>query len=222
MSNDRHRPAAAPDPLPPHPFGPTEFAKAINVSRETLARLEIYAALLIKWQKAINLVGPKTINDLWRRHFLDSAQLLTLAPKTARRFVDLGSGAGFPGLVLSILGAPEVHLIESDTKKCTFLSEVVRATEAQAQIHRARIEALPSLQADVITARALAPLPQLLTWAQHHRRENTVFLFLKGQDIEVELTEATKSWKLEFEQFRSHSDPRGSVLRITKAEQKSA
>ena len=133
-------------------FGPEAFAAACDVSRETLARLELYAELLGRWNRAINLVGKRTLDDLWRRHFLDSAQLLPLLPPLDGRprvLADLGSGAGFPGRVLAILGAVLVHLVESDLKKATFLREVARATGAPASVHAARIESLDGLTADV-------------------------------------------------------------------------
>lgn len=196
-------------------FGAAEFSAATNVSRETLARLETYADLLRKWQAAINLVGPATLPDLWRRHMLDSWQLLDLLPPGCRTLVDLGSGAGFPGLVLAILGVPAVHLIESDTRKCAFMAEVARATGVTVQLHRTRIEAAPPVAADAVTARALAPLDRLLDWATRFRTAGTTLLFLKGQDVERELTEATISWKLDLERIASRSDPRGCVLRIT-------
>ena len=112
----------------PEPLAAAGFAAAINVSRETIERLERYAALLIKWNKTVNLVGRSTIADLWRRHMLDSAQLFPYLPKSAGRLVDFGSGAGFPGLVLAIMGAPDVHLVEANARKCAFLREAARVT----------------------------------------------------------------------------------------------
>ncbi len=130
---------------------PEEFAQQANVSRETLARLERYAELLEKWNRRINLVGRGTIDDLWRRHMLDSAQLLPLIPDSAESLVDLGSGAGFPGLVLAICGVENVHLIESDRKKSAFLREVARETAAPVTIHNKRIEEIESFQVDIDT-----------------------------------------------------------------------
>ncbi|HYG84692.1 MAG TPA: 16S rRNA (guanine(527)-N(7))-methyltransferase RsmG [Azospirillum sp.] len=191
------------------------FQKATNVSRETLERLAVYESLLAKWQKTINLVGPKTLNDTWGRHFLDSAQLFPLLPESTRTLVDLGSGAGFPGLVLAILGVPEVHLIESDVRKAAFLREAARATGAPATVHNKRIEAVSGLQADVVTARALAPLKDLLDWAFPLIGERGVALFLKGQNVEDELTDTTKYWKMQTERFDSITDPTGSILRMS-------
>jgi 16S rRNA (guanine527-N7)-methyltransferase len=190
------------------------FQKATGVSRETRERLEAYAALLIRWQKAINLVGPKTLPDLWRRHMLDSAQLRPLVPEQTRRLVDLGSGAGFPGLVLAIMGVEGVHLIESDARKATFLREAARVTGTAITIHAARIETIEGLPADVVTARAYAPLDKLLQGAARFWTHNSLGLFLKGQDIDVELTTAAKCWRFTAERLPSRSDPSGVVLRV--------
>ncbi len=198
----------------PTALTPEGFAAEVNVSRETLARLRLYAGLLEKWQKAINLVGRSTLPDLWRRHMLDSAQLQALAPPAATTWVDLGSGAGFPGLVLAILGVGTVHLIESDSRKCTFLREVARQTATAVAIHNCRIEAVAPFRADVITARALAPLGQLLDWGSRFAGADTIGLFLKGQDAENELTLAAKSWTIPVERLPSRSDPSGTVLRV--------
>ena len=195
-------------------MSPEDFAAATGVSRETLDRLETYAALLRKWQPAINLVGATTLPDLWRRHFLDSAQLLALAPPNARVWADLGSGAGFPGLVLAILGIAEMHLVESDARKCVFLQEVARATGTRVTIHRGRIEAIPAFVADVITARALAPFSQLIQWSRRYATESSVGLFLKGQDIDRELTESARYGIVALDRFPSQSDAAGVVLRV--------
>ncbi|PWC52598.1 16S rRNA (guanine(527)-N(7))-methyltransferase RsmG [Azospirillum sp. TSO22-1] len=191
------------------------FRKATGVSRETLERLTVYEALLRKWQKTINLVGPKTLDDAWSRHFLDSAQLYPLLPESTKVLVDLGSGAGFPGLVLAILGVPEVHLIESDVRKGAFLREAARATGAAVTVHSKRIEAVQGLQADVLTARALAPLADLLDWGARFLTADGVALFLKGQNVEDELTDSTKYWKMRTERFDSVTDPSGSILRLS-------
>lgn len=155
------------------------------VSRETRERLDIYAGLLRKWQRSINLVGPRTIGDLWNRHFTDSAQLLPLIPSaetpTTRVLVDFGSGAGFPGLVLAILGAGEVHLIESDQRKATFLREVARATGTPVTVHAKRIEQVAPFPADVVSARALAPLNDLLGFAAPFLRPDSLCLWLNSR-----------------------------------------
>ncbi len=193
-------------------MSPEDFRKATGVSRETLKRLDAYAALLVKWQARINLVGPDTIVDLWRRHFLDSAQVFPILPQTIHRLVDMGCGAGFPGLVLAVMGAPDVHLIESDSRKCAFLREVARVTGAAITIHNKRIEAVASLGADVVTARALAPLDKLFGWAEHHLLPGGHAIFLKGRGVDDELTLAGKEWNITSERIPSLSDPSGIIL----------
>jgi 16S rRNA (guanine527-N7)-methyltransferase len=180
---------------------PEDFAEAFKVPRETIHRLERYAALLAHWQKSTNLVAPSTLPGLWRRHFADSAQIRGLAPE-ARLWLDLGSGAGFPGLVVAILqtGQPgfRMHLVESDKKKCAFLAEVARETKAPVDIHAMRIEELGEsahrLRPDVVSARALAPLPRLLELAAPFFAPRTRGLFLKGREAESEIEAANMTW----------------------------
>ena len=186
----------------------------MSVSRETHDRLQAYVGLLKSWNRRINLVGRNTIGDVWRRHILDSAQLFNLIPQQARILVDLGSGAGLPGLILAIMGVPQVHLIESDGRKISFLREALRVTETQAVIHPTRIDRVLPFAADVITARALAPLPQLLLLSEHFRGPNTKSLFLKGRMVEDELTEARKTWHMQIYCQPSLTDPSGSILRL--------
>jgi 16S rRNA (guanine527-N7)-methyltransferase len=198
----------------PAALGPEGFASETGVSRETLERLRTYADLLAKWTARIDLVAPSTLPDLWRRHMLDSAQLSPLIPAEARRLVDLGSGGGFPGLVLAILGAPDVHLVESDQRKCAFLREVARATATPVTVHAARIEAVPALGADVVTARALAPVDRLLGWAVPHLAPDGFCLFLKGARSDDELTAAAGTWTMAADPLPSRSDPSGRILRL--------
>jgi 16S rRNA (guanine527-N7)-methyltransferase len=180
-----------------------------------LDRLEGFAALLVKWQKAINLVAPDSIPDLWRRHMLDSASLFPLIPATARVLVDLGSGAGFPGLVLAIMGVPEVHLVESDTRKCAFLSEGARLfAPGRVTVHRVRIEAAPPIAADVVTARALTELPKLLAYTALFLKPDGICLFPKGRRVEDELTLAKQTWTMEVERVANPADLSGIILRI--------
>jgi 16S rRNA (guanine527-N7)-methyltransferase len=181
--------------------GPTDFAEAFRVPRETIHRLTRFAELLAHWRKRTNLVAPSTLPTLWSRHFADSAQLTTLAPN-ARLWLDLGSGAGFPGLVIAILktGTPDfrMHLVESNRKKCAFLAEVARATKAPVDIHAMRIEDLAEsanrLAPDVVSARALAPLPRLFEMAAPFFTADTRGLFLKGHEAEAEVDEARREW----------------------------
>ena len=197
-----------------NPMTPSEFAAIANVSRETTARLELYAAMLEKWNRSINLVGRGTVEDLWRRHMLDSAQLLPLIPAETTSLVDFGSGAGFPGLVLAICGVKNTHLIESNRKKCTFLREVARETGAPVTIHNERVEEIESFQADIITSRALAPLSKLLDMAGPFMTKHSILLFLKGKHADWELTDAAKEWKMRVDQIPSHTDPEGLILRL--------
>lgn len=196
-------------------FDAAAFQAETGVSRETLDRLAAYEATLRKWQPKINLVGPSTLPDAWRRHFLDSAQLFPLIPESARVLVDLGSGAGFPGLVLAILGVPEVHLVESDARKCAFLREAARAADLKVTVHNKRIEAVIGIEADVVTARALAPLTDLLAWAHPFIGNRGVAVFPKGQNVAEELTDTTKYWKMRTERFDSRTDPTGTILRVS-------
>ena len=190
------------------------FAEIVPVSRETLARLEAFAELLIRWSARINLVGRDTIADLWRRHILDSAQLRAFVPARARSMIDLGSGAGFPGLVLAILGVPGVELVEADSRKCAFLREAVRVTEAGAMTRPCRIEAVPPHPVDVVTARACSPLDRLLGLAEWFLAADSECLFLKGERVEEELILARKRWTITMSACQSRSDPRGVVLRL--------
>jgi 16S rRNA (guanine527-N7)-methyltransferase len=186
-----------------------------GVSRETRERLNTYADLLRKWQRSINLVGPRTLDNLWNRHFTDSAQLLPLIPPNARVLVDFGSGAGFPGLVLAILGVSEVHLIESDQRKSAFLREVARATGTPITVHAKRIEQVAPFPADVVSARALAPLADLLGFAAPFLRSDSLCLFPKGQMAEDELTTASKIWNMNVDRIQSVTDPSATILRVS-------
>ncbi len=191
------------------------FFAEIAVSRETADKLRAYADLLRKWQPRINLVGPATIPDLWRRHFLDSAQILPHLPSGP--VLDLGSGAGFPGLVLAILrgeGSAPIHLAESDGRKGAFLREAARITGAPARILTSRIETLKPFEISAITARALAPVATLLTLAEPFLTQAPKCLFLKGEKLEDELTEAGKDWKMTIDRIPSVSDPNGFILSL--------
>ncbi|MCH8181734.1 MAG: 16S rRNA (guanine(527)-N(7))-methyltransferase RsmG [Proteobacteria bacterium] len=199
-------------------YGPEEFRDELGVSAEELERLQEFVALLTRWLKRVNLISRNSLADIWRRHILDSAQLLQYAPPTARRWADLGSGAGFPGLVTAILGAPDQHLIESDGRKYAFLVEAVRATQVEVTLHHARIEDLEPLSADVVTARALAPLTDLLPHASRHGSGRHTCLLPKGRNAAIELRDAAKSWSLTYRCFPSLSHPEGRVLAIQAAQ----
>ena len=178
--------------------------------------------MLVRWSARINLVGNTTLGDLWRRHFLDSAQLLPYVPAGAQSLVDLGSGAGFPGLVLAISGVPGVELIEADSRKCAFLREAARIAGASVTIRNARIEAVPPHVADVVTARGVAPLDRLLVLAQRFIGPDTVCLFPKGERAAQELTAARQAWTMDATCHDSRSDSRGVILclrRVARREQ---
>jgi 16S rRNA (guanine527-N7)-methyltransferase len=198
----------------PTPLTPADCGRLLGVSRETLPRLEAYVALLETWNPRINLVSAASLGDVWRRHILDSGQLLRHLPPGARVVVDLGSGAGLPGLILAILGVPEVHLIESDQRKAVFLREAARVAGASVTVHAQRIEAVAPFPADVVTARALAPLTQLLEWSAPFLREGTVCLFLKGAGVADELTAARQKWIMHTQTLASLSDDKGHILRL--------
>lgn len=195
-------------------YGPEAFQKDTGVSRETLDRLRAYADLLLVWNKKINLIGPSTAPDLWTRHMLDSAQLFPLIPAGVHTLVDLGSGAGFPGLVLGIMGIPGITLIESDQRKCAFLREAARIAGASVTVLAKRIEDITPFPADVITARALAPVAELLEWSAPFLTKSSLCIFPKGQNVEVELTDTHKRWKITVDQRVSRTDPRGTILCI--------
>lgn len=198
-----------------HSFsGPDAVQVAFDVSRETLGRLKSYTELLIKWNARINLVSPDSIPTLWARHIADSAQLFRFIPRNAPNLLDVGSGAGFPGLVLAILGAPNVHLVESDQRKVAFLREAARVADTPVSIHAARIEQVAPFTAGVITARALAPLSKLLEWTAPFHGPETLCLFLKGQAVEAELTDATKQWTMDVDRQPSVTDPTGTILAL--------
>ena len=199
-------------------FGPEEFAASALVSRETLARLKAYAGLLVEWNARHNLVSTASLEDVWRRHFWDSAQLAHLLPETAKSLVDLGSGAGFPGLVLAEIfrdRALQVVLYEATAKKCRFLAEIAARLKLDLEIRNVRIADAKPEPFDVVVARACAPLAELLPYAQRFWGPGTIALLLKGQNVEVELTQARKSWRIGENRHPSRSDPSGTILEIT-------
>jgi 16S rRNA (guanine527-N7)-methyltransferase len=198
-------------------FGPEEFAAVSGVSRETLSRLKVYAAMLGEWNARHNLVSKASMPELWCRHFWDSAQLVALIPPAATSLLDLGSGAGFPGLVLAEMlreRAMRIVLYESTQKKCRFLETVAARLKSRVEIRCSRIEEAVPEPFDVITARACKPLPALLAYAQRFWSPHTVGLFLKGQTVGGELTQARKSWRMDVQRHPSRSDPTGVILAL--------
>lgn len=208
---------AAPAP-PEAPFGAAAFAAATGATEGQLATLSYFSSRLAEANARMNLVGPSAMPEFWRRHAFDSAQLLQIEP-AARVWADLGAGAGFPGVVLAILlkGAPgaRVHLVESMAKRCGFLREMVQACDLPAEVHHLRAEDWrPPRDLEVVTARACAPLPRLLEFAWPAFRVRARGVFLKGKDVERELTEARRTWRFDAELIPSLSDPSGRIVRI--------
>lgn len=201
--------------------GPEDFVAAFDVSRETLDRLTLLHDLVLRWNRRINLVARGGEADLWSRHLADSAQLWRLRPPAVRRWADLGAGAGFPGLVVAALAAADapgaqIDLVESDARKAVFLSEAARILElaATVTVHAARAEALAPLGADVVSARALAPLERLLDLALRHRAPDGVGLFPKGASVHKEIEAAAVRWRFEHELHRSVTDPDAAIVEV--------
>ncbi len=198
-------------------FGPADLQYTENVSRETLARLKAFVDVLADWNARHNLVSAQSLAGVWRRHILDSAQLLPYIPQEAQSLVDLGSGAGFPGLVLALLLEDRpcrVVLYEATRKKCEFLQAAAARTGARVEVRHARIEEAEPEPFDVVTARAVAPLDKLLAYAHVFQGPRTLNLFLKGQSVGAELTLAHKSWSMAVTEHPSRSDPSGVILAI--------
>lgn len=196
------------------PLTPTGFAAAHHVSRETLERLQAYVDLLLRWNTRINLVSAATLSDPWRRHVEDSAQLAPDVGNIEGCLADLGTGAGLPGLVLAILGRPDVVLVEADQRKCAFLREAARVTGTPVRVLQARMEQAEPLGAAVVTARACAPLDRLLGHAERHLLPTGVAIFLKGRAVEQELAEAAGRWRFHAQRRPSVTDPEACVLRL--------
>ena len=189
------------------------FQSSVDVSRETMERLDVYADLLSRWTKRINLIAPSTLSDLWQRHFLDSAQLCKFA--TNDPWLDVGSGGGFPGAIVAIM-CPEtpVTLVESDQRKATFLRTVSRETGAGFTVHAKRIESLVPQQAGRLSARALASLPDLLAVAARHLSPQGKAVFMKGATVQAEIDEALEHWSFDCETYPSKTDASAVVLSI--------
>jgi 16S rRNA (guanine527-N7)-methyltransferase len=196
------------------------------ISRETLVRLDRFVELVLEWQGHTNLIAASTEAVLWTRHIADSLQLLALAPE-ARTWIDLGSGAGFPGLIIACALAErsgtKVHLVESIQKKARFLTEAAHVTDAPVEVHAERISDFirhaPD-NVDVVTARALAPLGKIIKEAHPLLKRGATGLFLKGQDVDAELTQASKCWSITADLVPSRTDPRSRIVVISKVESK--
>jgi 16S rRNA (guanine527-N7)-methyltransferase len=199
--------------------GPEAFCAARSVSRETLDRLRLFDTLLRRWTARVNLIAAATVDQVWTRHILDSAQLFDLSPANGH-WVDLGSGGGFPGLVIAIIAAAErpslaTTLVESDLRKGAFLATVARETGLRTSILTERIESLPDLQADVLSARALAPLPRLLDLSARHMKPGATALFPKGARHDAEIRDALANWRFSYKKHPSLTDPSATILALT-------
>jgi 16S rRNA (guanine(527)-N(7))-methyltransferase RsmG len=198
------------------PLSLSDFRRLTGVSRETADRLEAYSDLLERWQRRINLVSTASLGDRWRRHFLDAAQLVPLIAGPPRRIADIGSGAGFPGLVLALMGAGPVDLIESDGRKCAFLSEAVRITGAPARvIHGRAEEATLDAPAEVITARGFGPIERILDVTEPIAGPETIYLLPRGRNASERLTDSSKQTNMRIERYASITEPGGVILRLT-------
>lgn len=202
--------------------------QASNVSRETAGKLDLLATELVRWQAIKNLVGPATLSDIWQRHIADSLQLTALAPGPGT-WLDIGSGGGFPGLVVAILrtdqGLGTTHLVESNGRKCAFLRHITRLTQVDARVHETRIEDFVAGLTEpvhVVSARAVAPLEKLLTWTNGLLRKGTLGIFPKGQDVDKELRIAATSWDFEAELRPSLTDRDGRIVLVRMSSQPGA
>jgi 16S rRNA (guanine527-N7)-methyltransferase len=204
---------------------PTERVLAVveqlHVSRESWLRIEQFIELLLRWQQSINLISPASIPLIWERHVLDSLQILPLIPLNTQTVADLGSGSGFPALPLAIASGLEFHLYESNNKKAAFLREAMRVTECMGAVHPQRLEGkIPTggyPQVQLVTARALSSLTDLLTLAEPFMKSGAQALFHKGQDVDLELTQAQKYWKIQFTKHQSLTDSQGIILAVQEA-----
>ena len=198
-----------------------DFCSHIFVSRETYAKFCIFYKTLIKWQNSINLISKDTVKNIWERHFLDSAQLYTFVRDVKGNVFDFGTGAGFPGLILAMMGQENIHLVESDHKKCVFLREVAMLTQIDITIHNCRIENLSFINVDLITCRALAPLKKLIYYVEiflskslEEKKTFPKLLFLKGNSYKYELLELCKTKKIIYQEYPSLTDKYSKILCI--------
>ena len=187
----------------------------LNVSHETLFHLQHYHDLLLRWQKNLNLISPKTVNDVWGRHILDCAQICRFLPTKPCFILDVGSGAGLPGAIISILTEHKVHLVEADRRKCAFLRTVLSHVHSKAIVHEKRLEKMDNMKADIITARAFAPIPKLLKLTEKQHHNNLRFFLLKGRDVNSELINVDPSQKLQIiNKYTSITSKSGCILEL--------
>ena len=198
-------------------FTSINFLNVTDVAPEVLDKLHHYHARLLEWNPKINLVSASTLPDAWRRHFLDSAQLYPVYKHSGENLTmaDLGSGPGFPGMVLAIMGAPNVSLIERDVRKAAFLRTIAAETKTQIDLLNLNIKDIKNRQFDVITSRALADVNELLHLCEHLRKPSTHCLFLKGKNLDAELALAQKEWVMDVRKMESVTDDEAFILRLT-------
>ena len=198
-----------------------EFIKSLNVSRETLNSFYEYETLLSKWNEKINLVSKNTLVDIWERHFLDSGQIIKHVEASGKRWVDVGSGAGFPGLVVALLLRDrkidcDLVLVEKNPKKGFFLSEVIRKLKLSVEVVNDNIDTLEPLKADILTARAFSDLNKLIEIAFRHRKKEGICLFLKGENYRMELDKTLNYWFFDYDIVDSLSSSSGKIIRVKK------
>jgi 16S rRNA (guanine527-N7)-methyltransferase len=186
----------------------------LNVSRETFLKISLFVSLLRRWQQKTNLVAATALEDLEHRHILDSLQLLKFIPPHSCKIIDLGSGAGFPGLILALTDRYEISLVEKNHKKCAFLKQVLQETKTSATVYNQKIEMITNLKGGIITSRALASLSELLTYAYPLSTPTTECLFLKGERADEEIEKAAIDWQFEIKKYTSLTDPSGVILSI--------
>ena len=203
---------------------PEDIFQTLNtytgVSRETFEKLSTYHDLLLRWQAKINLVGPDTLNDAWHRHFLDSLQLLNHLPNNFGKIIDIGSGAGYPGMALAVAGIVDIHLIESDAKKIAFLKEVARVTDTKVFIHHSRIEDVSIPNVSIILSRACSNLDNLLSFSLPFVSHETISLLHKGKNYSTDVEDANEHWLFEHTVIPSITDTQGVILKITNIRRK--
>jgi len=198
-----------------------EFVKSLNVSRETLKSFYEYETLLSKWNEKINLVSKNTLVDIWERHFLDSGQIIKHVEASGKRWVDVGSGAGFPGLVVALLLRDrkidcDLVLVEKNPKKGFFLNEVIRKLNLSVEVVNDNIDTLEPLNADILTARAFSELNNLIEIAFRHRKKEGICLFLKGENYRIELDKTLNYWFFDYDIVDSLSSSSGKIIRVKK------
>jgi 16S rRNA (guanine527-N7)-methyltransferase len=199
---------------------PEFLNRHVPIPREAMEKFSAYHDLLIKWQAKINLVGPDTISSIWQRHFLDSLQISKFIENKQSSIIDIGTGAGFPGMALAIYGYENVHVVESDGKKVVFLKEVSRVTQTKIHIHHARVEKIQKINYDVIVSRACSELATLLQYSEPLVSHGTTLLFHKGKNYSREIEDALEKWLFSYEIFPSVADEHGVIVKLSKLERR--